>query len=214
MILNEIFPNGAEFMDWLANNCYSCEKLGDGATQNNADCELEPIISYSDLNKEIDENLTKIISENGKFCKCKNFVMATRKILVFFAILLTITGCNTKNQKVYRNKISFSQPEKLKVLYAAPEQEKLPQECYKINFPDADIAEQSLQLETIRRLNAHNKAFLPKAQKELKEFQKFIANLKLKISERNKQYKRIKELEKQINESKQKIEQIKSGETK
>ncbi len=73
MNLNEIFPNGAEFMDWLANNCYSCEKLGDGVSQNNPYCELEPIISYSNLDHEIDENLTKIIIEKGKLCKCKNF---------------------------------------------------------------------------------------------------------------------------------------------
>ncbi len=73
MKLNEIFPDGAEFMDWLANNCYSCAKLGDGATQYNPDCELEPILSYSDLNEEIDENLMRIITEKGKLCKCKNF---------------------------------------------------------------------------------------------------------------------------------------------
>ena len=133
------------------------------------------------------------------------------RFLIFVLVLFVLTGCNTKNQKVYRNKISFYQPEKLKVLYAAPKQKKLPKKCYKINFPDADIAEQSLQLETIRRLNAHNKAFLPKAQKELKEFQKFIADLKTRISERNKQYKQLKELEKQIEESNQRIEQIKSG---
>lgn len=73
MKLNEIFPNGAEFMDWLANNCYSCAKLPDDAAKFNPNCELEPIISYSNLNVEIDENLTKIIIKNGKLCKCKNF---------------------------------------------------------------------------------------------------------------------------------------------
>jgi len=74
MKLNEIFSTDAQFMDWLANNCYSCEKLGDGATQHNPDCELEAIISYSDLNKEIDDKLTQLITENGKLCECKNFV--------------------------------------------------------------------------------------------------------------------------------------------
>jgi len=134
------------------------------------------------------------------------------RFLMLVLMLFVLTGCNTKNQKVYKNKISFHQPEKMKVLYAAPKEKKLPQECYKINFPDADIAEQNLQLQTLRRLNAHNRDFLPKAQKELKEFQKFLADLKVKISDRNKQYKQLKELEKQINESKQKIEKIKSGE--
>jgi len=137
------------------------------------------------------------------------------RFLLLFVSILALNGCATnQNPKVYRNKISFYQPEKLKVLYAAPKQEKLPRECYKINFPDADIAEQSLQLETLRRLYEHNKAFLPKARKELKEFQKFIADLKVRISDRNKLYKQLKELEKKLEESKQKIEKIKSGETK
>ncbi len=35
MNLGEIFNSDGEFMDWLANNCYSCEKLGDGTTQYN-----------------------------------------------------------------------------------------------------------------------------------------------------------------------------------
>ncbi|MCF6185727.1 MAG: hypothetical protein L3J56_14105, partial [Bacteroidales bacterium] len=69
-------PNEAEFMDWLANNCYSCEKLGDGTTQSNPDCELEPIISYSGFNDEIDDKLTQLITEKGKLCKCKNFAVS------------------------------------------------------------------------------------------------------------------------------------------
>lgn len=73
MNLGEIFSSAEEFMDWLANNCYSCEKLGDGVCQYNPHCELEPIISYSDRSKEIDENLTNMIIENEKLCKCKKF---------------------------------------------------------------------------------------------------------------------------------------------
>jgi len=76
MKLNEIFPNEGEFMDWLANNCYSCAKLSNDETQYNSDCELEPIISYSKLNKEIDYKLTQLITEKGKLCKCKNFVVS------------------------------------------------------------------------------------------------------------------------------------------
>lgn len=74
MNLNEIFNDEEEFMRWLADNCYSCEKLGDGACQYNPHCELEPIISYSDMTKEIDENLIAMIIENGQLCKCKNFI--------------------------------------------------------------------------------------------------------------------------------------------
>lgn len=73
MTLNEIFPDAGEFMDWLAHNCYSCEKLGDGSIQHNPDCELEPIISYASLDKEIDDRLTQLITENGRPCKCKKF---------------------------------------------------------------------------------------------------------------------------------------------
>jgi hypothetical protein len=60
-------------MDWLAHNCYSCAKLGDDAVQYNPDCELESIISYAASDKEIEDRLAKLITENGKLCKCKNF---------------------------------------------------------------------------------------------------------------------------------------------
>jgi hypothetical protein len=73
MTLNEIFPDAGEFMDWLAYNCYSCAKLGDGTIQHNPNCELEPIISYAAFDKEIDDRLTQLITESGKPCKCKNF---------------------------------------------------------------------------------------------------------------------------------------------
>ena len=76
MNINGIFNSGAEFMDWLANNCYSCKNLGTGKTQNNQHCEFEPILSYGDTNKEIGEKLTKMIIENGELCQCKNFRIA------------------------------------------------------------------------------------------------------------------------------------------
>jgi hypothetical protein len=73
MKLREIFPNEAEFMNWLANNCYSCAKLSNDETEYNYECELENIISHSNLNKEIDDKLTQLITKKGKLCKCKNF---------------------------------------------------------------------------------------------------------------------------------------------
>ncbi len=203
MNLNEIFPNGAEFMDWLASNCYSCKKNGDGVSQNNPQCELEPMIAYSSLDQEIDENLTKIIIENGKLCKCKNFIKATRKTLIFFIILLILTGCTTKKQKLYTSKIEFFQPKPQKILYAGIEQEKLPYEYYKINFPDTEIAENKLNIHILRRLNEHNKAFIPVAQKELKMVQEFTVGLKAEISEIDNQQKQLEELKKQIQESNQ-----------
>jgi hypothetical protein len=72
MTLNEIFPDSGKFMEWLANNCYSCVKLPDDPKEYNSRCELEPIISYADLDEEIDEKLVRMITENGKLCKCKN----------------------------------------------------------------------------------------------------------------------------------------------
>lgn len=76
MTLGEIFSDDGESMDWLAHNCFSCEKLGDGICQYNPLCELEPILSYADMSKEIDENLVSMIIENGKLCRCKKFIAA------------------------------------------------------------------------------------------------------------------------------------------
>jgi hypothetical protein len=58
----------------LANNCYNCAKLQDNPEEYNNECELENIISHSKLNKEIDDKLTQLITENGKLCKCKKIV--------------------------------------------------------------------------------------------------------------------------------------------
>jgi hypothetical protein len=74
MTLNEIFSDVEESMEWLAYNCYSCAKLGDDSIQYNPNCELEPIISHAASDKEIDDRLVQWITENGKLCKCKNFV--------------------------------------------------------------------------------------------------------------------------------------------
>lgn len=74
MTLNEIFPDAGEFMEWLAYNCYCCAKLGDEAVQHNPNCELEPIISHAASDKEIDARLVQWITQNGKLCRCKNFV--------------------------------------------------------------------------------------------------------------------------------------------
>jgi len=73
MTLNEIFPDSGEFMEWLANNCYSCAKLPDAPEEYNSECKLEPIISYAALDEEFDDKLAQLISENGRLCKCKNF---------------------------------------------------------------------------------------------------------------------------------------------
>jgi hypothetical protein len=130
------------------------------------------------------------------------------KALILFTVLLTLAGCaaNPKN-KVYRNEINFYQPKPQKVLYAG----KKPEKCYEINFPDADIAEDKLKIQMMRKFYEYNKTFLVEARKELKKVQRFTADLKAEISGKDKQYNQLKELEKQIKESRQKIEQLKSG---
>lgn len=74
MTLNEIFPDAGQFMEWLANNCYSCAKLQDNPEEYNYECELENVISHFKLDKEVDNKFTQLITEKGKVCKCKNFV--------------------------------------------------------------------------------------------------------------------------------------------
>lgn len=73
MTLNEIFSDGGKFMEWLANNCYSCAKLPEGNAKDNCECELEPVINSADLDAELGETFSRMITENGKSCKCKNF---------------------------------------------------------------------------------------------------------------------------------------------
>lgn len=73
MTLNEIFPDSEGFMEWLTNNCYSCEKLRDDTILYNPNCDLELVISYAYLDEEFDNELAQLITENGRPCKCKKF---------------------------------------------------------------------------------------------------------------------------------------------
>ena len=211
MKLNEIFYLEGEFMDWLANNCYSCGRLGDGATQYNPDCELEPVISYSGLNEEINENLTSIITEKGKLCKCKNFVIEAAKPLLLFMMILALTGCVSENHKpkVYRTNIEFYKPEKLKVLYSMPEEEELPEECYKINFPDTAIAEMMLNTHKLRKINANTQKWILLARREIKKARVALARRKAEIIKTRKQLQKIKEMRKELKEIEIRIEKTK-----
>ncbi len=210
MRLNEIFPNGAEFMDWLTNNCYSCEKLGDGATQYNPDCELEPIISYSGLNEEIGENLTRTISKKGKLCKCKNFARAASGLPALFVIIFTLTGCVSEDYKpkVYRNKIEFYQPEKLKVLYAEPEETPL-EKYYKVHVIDTDIAEIELNTYSLSKMNADTQKWILLALREIKKARAELARRKAEIAKTKKQLQKIKEMKKELKEIDVRIEKLK-----
>jgi len=124
-------------------------------------------------------------------------------------ICLVLTACVTEDKKTYTNKIKFHKNESQKVLYAEPKAEGIPDEYYKTNFPDTEIAENKLKIHMLHRLNEYEKSFIPVAQKEIKKVQKFTAALKARISESNNQRKQIEELEKQIKESNLKIKQLK-----
>jgi hypothetical protein len=215
MKLNEIFPYEEEFMDWLANNCYNCGRLGDGATQYNPHCELEPIISHSGLNEEISENLTSIITEKGKLCKCKNVVIVSAKTLVLFMMILALTGCVSKDHKpkVYRTKIEFYQPEKLKVLYAEPEETPL-EEYYKVNSIDADIAKIELNTYRLSKMNADTQRWIVLALQELKKARAELARRKAEIAKTQKQLQKIKEMRKELKQIEIRIEKEKKKQQK
>jgi hypothetical protein len=216
MTLNEIFTDGGEFMDWLANNCYSCAKLSDDPGEYNSECELEPIIFYAALNEKIDDNLAQLMTENGKLCRCKNFIRAASKLSLFFIAFLALTGCTSEapKPKVYTNKIEFHQTQIQKSLYELPKSEKVPDEYYKINFKEPLVAENKLHIKILCRLNDYEKSFIPVARKELKNLQTFIVGLKAEITEIQSQYEQLEHLQKQIDKTKRRIEIIKNGRQK
>ena len=130
------------------------------------------------------------------------------RILILFIMIAVLTGCvSEKNKvKVYRRKIEFYQPEKLKVLYSMPEEKKLPEECYKINFPDTQIAKIELGTQKLRNFNEHIKEVTKTAKEKLKIFQGFLVQKKTEISKREKQCQLIKEMEKEIKEINDRID--------
>ena len=133
------------------------------------------------------------------------------RILLLFTMLLALTGCvsDQSKPKVYRRKIEFYQPEKLKVLYSMPEEKKLPEECYNINFQDTQIAKIALETQKIRNFNEHIKKVTKAAKEKLKIFQKFSAQKKAEISERESQRQLIKEMEKELKEMNKRIDKNK-----
>jgi len=133
------------------------------------------------------------------------------RILILFIMIAVLTGCvSEKNKvKVYRRKIEFYQPEKLKVLYSMPEEKKLPEECYKINFPDTQIAKIELDTQKLRNFNEHIKKVTKAAKEKLKIFQEFSVQKKSEISKRKKQRQLIKEMKNELKEFNTCIENIK-----
>lgn len=124
-------------------------------------------------------------------------------------MLIALTGCiSEKHQpKVYRTNIEFYKPEKLKVLYSMPEEEELPEECYKINFPDIEIAEMELNTQMLRRMNDDTKKWIVIALQKIKSGQAELDKRKAKMSEKKKQNQLIKEMKKELKEIDNRIEQ-------
>ncbi len=210
MKLNEIFPNGAEFMDWLANNCYSCAKLGNDETQYNPHCELEPIISYSGLNEEINENLTRTISRKGRLYKCKNFARTASGLLALFMIICALSGCVSKDRKPkeYSTKIEFYQPEKLKVLYAEPEETPL-EKYYKVHLIDTDIARIELNTYRLSKMNADTQKWILLALREIKKARAELTRRKAEIAKTQKQLQKIKNMRQELKQIEIRIEKAK-----
>jgi len=131
------------------------------------------------------------------------------KILILFTVILALTGCVSEDRKpkVYRHKIEFYKPEKLKVLYAMPEEEELPEECYKINFPDIEFAEMELNTQMLRRMNEDTKKWIIVALQKIKSGQAELARRKAKMSEKQKQNQLIKEMKKELKEIDDRLEQ-------
>ena len=131
------------------------------------------------------------------------------KILILFTMILALTGCVSEDRKpkVYRTKIEFYQPEKLKVLYAMPEEEELPEECYKVNSPDIEFAEMELNTVMLRKMNEDTKKWIVVALQELKKARAELVKRKAEMSEKKKQNQLIKEMKKELKEIDARIKQ-------
>lgn len=127
------------------------------------------------------------------------------RFLLLFTMLLVLVGCTTNRPKIYTNKINFHKTKTQRILYARNKQVELPDEYYKINFSETEIAENELNIRILKRLNECNRAFMLKAQEELKNVQVLTAKLKAEISERDNQTKQLEELRKQIKKSNERI---------
>ena len=132
------------------------------------------------------------------------------KLLILSAIFLALTGCVSEDNKpkVYRNKIEFYQPEKLKVLYAEPEETPL-EKYYKVHLIDTDIAEIELNTYRLSKMNADTKKWILLALQEIKKARVELARRKAEIAKTKKQLQKIKEMKKELNEIEIRIETTK-----
>jgi len=129
------------------------------------------------------------------------------KLLILSTIVLALTGCVSENNqpKVYRNEIEFYQPEKLKVLYAEPEETPL-EKYYKVHLIDTDIAEIEINTYMLSKMNADTQRWIVLALQEIKKARAELTRRKAEIAERKKQLKKIKEMRKELKEIEIRIE--------
>jgi len=132
------------------------------------------------------------------------------KSLILLTIVLVLTGCGSENNKpkVYRRKIEFHKPEKLKVLYTEPEETPL-EKYYKVHLIDTDIAKIELNTERLRKMNADTKKWILLAFQEIKKARVELARRKAEIAKIKKQNQLLMEMRQELKEIKIRIEQVK-----
>jgi septal ring factor EnvC (AmiA/AmiB activator) len=130
------------------------------------------------------------------------------KALIFFTVILALTGCVSEEHKpkVYRHEIKFHQPEKLKILYTEPEESAF-EKYYRAHPIETDIAEIKLETHRIRKVTAHMEKFLKEAEERLKKFQEFAARKKAEIAERAEYRQQIEEMPKELKQINANLEQ-------
>jgi len=132
------------------------------------------------------------------------------KLLILSTIVLALTGCGSENHKskIYRRKIEFHKPKKLKVLYAEPEETPL-EKYYKVHLIDADIAKVELNTYRLIKMNADTQRWIVLALQEIKKAQMELARRKAEIAKTQKQLQKIKEMRKELKKIEVRIEKEK-----
>ena len=132
------------------------------------------------------------------------------KLLILSTIFLALTGCVSEDNqpKVYRSEIEFYQPEKLKVLYAEPEETPL-EKYYKVHLIDTDIAEIELNTYRLSKMNADTKKWILLALQEIKKARVELARRKAEIAKIKKQNQQLEEMKQDLKEIRIRIEKVK-----
>ena len=132
------------------------------------------------------------------------------KLLILSTIVSVLTGCGSENHKskVYRRKIEFYKPKKLKILYEEPEETPL-EKYYKVHLIETDIAKIELNTERLRKMNADTKKWIVLSLQEIKKARAELARRKAEIAKIVKQDQLLKEMRQELKEIEIRIEQVK-----